>query len=67
LGFVVLMWVSVLSVIVGADLPGFGLAAAVGVGWLLLRFLPGVADTPPAPAGPNRLAIDGEEPVIEKG
>lgn len=45
LAFVVLMWVSVVAVIVGANLPGLGMAAAVGLGWLLLRFLPGLEDT----------------------
>lgn len=44
LAFVVLWWVSVLSVIVGAKLPGLGMAAAVGLGWLLWRYLPGIGD-----------------------
>ena len=44
LAFVVLWWVSVLSVIVGANLPGLGMAAAVGLGWLLWRYLPGMGD-----------------------
>ena len=33
-----------LSVIVGANLPGLGMAAAVVLGWLLWRYLPGMAD-----------------------
>ena len=44
LAFVVLWWVSVFSVIVGASLPGLGIAAAVGLGWLLWRNLPGLGD-----------------------
>ena len=44
MAFVVLWWVSVLAVIVGANLPGLGMAAAVGLGWLLWRFLPGLGD-----------------------
>jgi hypothetical protein len=61
LAFVVLMWVSVLSVIVGADLPGLGMAAAVGVGWLLLRFLPGLADVPEVPSDPPCGALGHDE------
>jgi hypothetical protein len=57
--FVVLMWISVLFVILGADLPGLGMAAAVGVGWLLLRFLPGLADVPAVAVARDRLHIDG--------
>ena len=60
LAFVVLLWICVLSVIVGAELPGLGMAAAVGVGWLLLRFLPGLAEAPAAAAGPERLDLDGD-------
>jgi hypothetical protein len=48
LAFVVLWWVSVLAVIVGAKLPGLGMAAAVGLGWLLWRYLPGMGDMPHA-------------------
>jgi hypothetical protein len=35
--FVVLWWISLLTVIAGAILPGLGMAAAVGLGWLLWR------------------------------
>jgi hypothetical protein len=44
LAFVVLWWVSVLTVIVGAILPGMGMAAAVGFGWLIWRYLPELGD-----------------------
>jgi hypothetical protein len=44
LAFVVLWWISVVAVIAGAKLTGRGMAAAVGVGWLLWRFLPGLDD-----------------------
>jgi hypothetical protein len=44
LAFVVLWWVSVFTVIFGAVLPGMGLAAAVGLGWLLWRYLPELGD-----------------------
>jgi uncharacterized membrane protein len=44
LGFVVLWWISVLTVIVGAILPGMGMAVAVGLGWLLWRYVPTLAD-----------------------
>ncbi len=44
LAFVVLWWVSVLTVIVGAILPGMGMAAAVGLGWLIWRYLPELGD-----------------------
>jgi len=44
LAFVVLWWISVLTVIAGAILPGMGMAAAVGLGWLLWRYLPTLAD-----------------------
>jgi hypothetical protein len=37
LAFVVLWWISVSTMIVGAILPGMGMAAAVGLGWLLWR------------------------------
>jgi hypothetical protein len=44
LAFVVLWWVSVLTVIVGGTRPGLGMAFAVGFGWLLWRYLPGLGD-----------------------
>jgi hypothetical protein len=44
LAFVVLWWVSVLTVIVGEILPGMGMAAAVGFGWLIWRYLPELGD-----------------------
>ena len=44
LAFVVLWWVSVLTVIVGAILPGMGMAAAVGLAWLVWRYLPELGD-----------------------
>jgi hypothetical protein len=44
LAFVVLWWISVLTVIVGAILPGMGMAAAVGLGWLLWRYVPEVGE-----------------------
>jgi hypothetical protein len=44
LAFVVLWWVSVLTVIVGAILPGLGMAAAVGLGWVLWRYMPELGD-----------------------
>jgi hypothetical protein len=44
LAFVVLWWASVLTVIVGAILPGMGMAAAVGLGWLLWRYVPDLGD-----------------------
>ena len=44
LAFVVLWWVSVLTVIVGAIRPGLGMAFAVGLGWLLWRYLPELGD-----------------------
>ena len=44
LGFVVLWWISALTVIVGAILPGMGMAVAVGLGWLLWRYVPTLAD-----------------------
>lgn len=52
LAFVVLWWFSVLAVIVGANLPALGMAAAVGLGWLLLRYLPGLEDTSEAASDP---------------
>jgi len=42
--FVVLWWVSVLTVILGATRPGLGMAFAVGFGWLLWRYLPVLGD-----------------------
>ena len=44
LALVVLWWMSVLTVIAGAILPGLGMAAAVGLGWLLWRYLPTLGD-----------------------
>jgi hypothetical protein len=49
LAFVVLWWISVATVIVGAILPGailpgMGMAAAVGLGWLLWRYVPTLGD-----------------------
>jgi len=43
-GFVVLWWISVLTVIVGAILPGIGMAAVVGLAWLLWRYAPTLVD-----------------------
>jgi hypothetical protein len=34
----------VLTVIVGAILPGLGMAAAVGLGWVLWRYMPELGD-----------------------
>ena len=42
--YVVLWWVSVLTVIVGAIRPGLGMAFAVGLVWLLWRYLPELGD-----------------------
>jgi hypothetical protein len=42
--FVLLTGVSVLTVIVGAVRPGLGMAFAVGLGWLLWRYLPALGD-----------------------
>jgi hypothetical protein len=44
LSFVVLWWISMLTMIVGAILPGMGMAAAVGLGWLLWRYVPTLGD-----------------------
>jgi hypothetical protein len=44
LAFVVLWWVGVLTVIIGGLLPGMGMAAAVGLGWLLWRYMPELGD-----------------------
>jgi len=44
LALVVLWWISVLTVIAGAILPGLGMAAAVGLGWLLWRYQPTLGD-----------------------
>jgi hypothetical protein len=44
LAFVVLWWVSLFTVIVGATRPGLGMATAVGLGWLLWRYLPELGD-----------------------
>jgi hypothetical protein len=37
--FAVLGWVSVFTVVVGAVLPGLAMAAAVGLGWLMWRYV----------------------------
>jgi hypothetical protein len=42
--FVVLWWVSLLTVIVGATVPGLAMAATVGLGWLLWRYMPELGD-----------------------
>jgi hypothetical protein len=42
--FVVLWWIALLTVLVGAVLPGLGMAVAVGLGWLLWRYLPALGD-----------------------
>jgi hypothetical protein len=42
--FVVLWWISVLTVIVGAILLGICMAVAVGQGWLLWCYVPTLAD-----------------------
>jgi hypothetical protein len=58
LAFVVLWWISVLTVIAGAILPGMGMAAAVGLGWLLWRYLPtseGMSEAAPG------VADDGDD------
>ncbi len=44
LAFVVLWWIAVLTVILGAVRPGLGMAVAVGMGWLLWRYLPTLGD-----------------------
>jgi hypothetical protein len=44
LAFVVLWWIAVLTVILGAVRPGLGMAVAVGMGWLLWRYLPALGD-----------------------
>ena len=51
--FVVLWWVSVATVIVGATRPGLGMAFAVGFGWLLWRYLPALGDVLTAARPPN--------------
>ena len=56
--FVVLWWISVLTVIAGAILPGIGMAAAVGLGWLLWRYLPESADMLEATSD---VADDGDD------
>jgi hypothetical protein len=58
LAFVVLWWVSVLTVIVGAILPGMGMAAAVGLGWLLWRYVPELGDMLEAASD---VADDGDD------
>ena len=62
LAFVVLWWVSVLAMIAGANLPGLGTAAAVGLGWLLMRFLPGLADTSEAASEAPGAGDDRDQP-----
>ena len=42
--FIVLWWISILTVILGAILAGLGIAAVVGLGWLLWRYLPALGD-----------------------
>jgi hypothetical protein len=44
LAFIVLWWIAVLTVIVGAVRPGLGMAVAVALGWLLWRYLPTLGD-----------------------
>ena len=58
LAFVVLWWISVLTVIAGAILPGMGMAAAVGLGWLLWRYLPTSGDMSQAASD---AADDGDD------
>ena len=65
MAFVVLMWVSVLTVIVGANLPGLGMAAAVGLGWLLSRYLPGLGDTSEAVSDASDEGDDRDRPRVE--
>ena len=70
--FVVLWWISVLTVIAGAILPGMGMAAAVGLGWLLWRYLPTVRGTGwrPSPTWPTtatrRTPRRGQSPRREE-
>jgi hypothetical protein len=42
--FVVLWWISILTVILGPIVVGLAIAAVVGLGWLLWRYLPAVGD-----------------------
>ena len=42
--FVVMWWVSIVTVIVGATRLGLGMAFAVVFGWLLWRYLPELGD-----------------------
>jgi hypothetical protein len=52
----------VVAVIVGANLPGLGMAAAVGLGWLLLCYLPGLEDTTEAVSGASDERDDRDQP-----
>jgi hypothetical protein len=58
LAFVVLWWLSVLTVIVGGILPGMGMAAAVALGWLLGRHTPELGDMVEAA---SNVADDGDD------
>lgn len=58
LAFVVLWWVSVLTVIIGGILPGMGMAAAVAIGWLLWRYMPELGDMVEAASD---LSDDGDD------
>jgi hypothetical protein len=58
LAFVVLWWVSVLTVTAGAVRPGLGMAFAVGLGWLLWRYLPELGDMLEAASD---VADDGDD------
>ena len=42
--FIVLWWISILTVILGAIVAGLAIAAVVGLGWLLWRYLPALGD-----------------------
>jgi len=42
--FIVLWWVSILTVILGEIVAGLAIAAVVGLGWLLWRHLPALGD-----------------------
>jgi len=58
MAFVVLWWVSVFMVILGAPLPGMGMAVAVGLGWLLWRYVPELGDVVEAASD---LGEDGDD------